>query len=82
LVTLGADGNFIFDGKESQISPLKSHLLNPDVCGAGDTVIAIASLGLVAGFTLEQIATLSNQAGFIVCQKEHVQPILIEELNI
>ncbi len=80
LVTLGAEGNFIFDGNKSQISSLKSQIQNPDVCGAGDTVIAVASLGLACGFSLEQIAELSNKAGFIVCQKENVQPIHFGEL--
>ncbi len=80
LVTLGAQGNFIFDGNKSQISNLKSQIQNPDVCGAGDTVIAVASLGLACGFTLEQIAFLANKAGYIVCQKENVQPVIISEL--
>lgn len=80
LVTLGAEGNFIFDGNKSQILNLKSRISNPDVCGAGDTVIAVASLGLACGFSLEQIAELANKAGFIVCQKENVQPITIIEL--
>jgi bifunctional ADP-heptose synthase (sugar kinase/adenylyltransferase) len=64
LVTLGAEGNFIFDGNKSQILHLNSQILNADVCGAGDTVIAVASLGLACGFSLEQIAELSNKAGF------------------
>lgn len=80
LVTLGPEGNFIFDGNTSHISPLISQVSNPDVCGAGDTVIAVAALGITCGFSLEQIAVLSNKAGAIVCQKEHVQPVLIEEL--
>lgn len=80
LVTLGAEGNFIFDGEKSQILNLKSQISNPDVCGAGDTVIAVASLSLACGFSLENIAALSNKAGFIVCQKEHVQPVTIDEL--
>jgi len=80
LVTLGAEGNFIYDGKKSQISNLTSQIQNPDVCGAGDAVIAVASLGLACDFSLEQIAELSNKAGFIVCQKENVQPVRFEEL--
>ncbi|MBP8193051.1 MAG: carbohydrate kinase, partial [Chitinophagales bacterium] len=64
----------------SSFNTQHSTLENPDVCGAGDAVIAVASLGLVCGFTLEQIAELSNKAGFIVCQKENVQPVTFEEL--
>lgn len=82
LVTLGAEGNFIFNSEISNILNLKSEIENPDVCGAGDTVIAVASLGLACSFTLEQIATLANKAGYIVCQKENVQPISLKELLI
>ena len=81
LVTLGSEGNFSFDGNKSQILNLNSQILNADVCGAGDTVIAVATLALLAGFSIEQIAELSNKAGAIVCQKEHVQPILFEDLK-
>ena len=82
LVTLGADGNFIFDGEKHLFSKLKSRISIPDVCGAGDTVIAVAALGIACNFSLEQIAELSNNAGFIVCQKENVQPVFWEELVI
>lgn len=82
LVTLGAEGNFIYDGKKSQISNLTSQIQNPDVCGAGDAVIAVASLGLVCGLSLEQIAELANRAGYIVCQKQNVQPVTFEELSL
>ncbi len=82
LVTLGDKGNFIFSNDISQISNLKSQIQHPDVCGAGDTVIAVASLGLVCGFSLEEIAELSNKAGFIVCHKENVQPITADELAL
>lgn len=80
LVTLGADGNFIFNRNKSQISNLTSQISEPDVCGAGDTVIAVATLGLLCGFSLEHIAELSNKAGAIVCQKENVQPVFFDEL--
>lgn len=80
LVTLGSEGNFIFNSEKSQVLNLKSQISNADVCGAGDTVIAVASLGLACGFSLEQIAELSNKAGSIVCQKEHVQPITLDDL--
>lgn len=80
LVTLGAEGNFSYDGNKFQILNLTSQIQNADVCGAGDTVIAVAALGLVCGLPLEQIAELANKAGFIVCKKENVQPVLFSEL--
>lgn len=81
LVTLGAEGNFIFDGNNSSFNTQHSTLENPDVCGAGDAVIAVASLAMVCGFSLEETAELANKAGFIVCQKENVQPVTFEELQ-
>lgn len=80
LVTLGEKGNFIFDGKTATTFPIQFPIQHADVCGAGDTVIAVAMLGLAAGFSLAEIAKLSNNAGYIVCQKEHIQPILFDEL--
>ena len=80
IVTLGADGNFIYNNSISQLLPLTSQLSQPDVCGAGDTVIAVATLALACGSSLEEIAQLSNKAGYLVCGKEHIQPVTLEEL--
>jgi rfaE bifunctional protein kinase chain/domain len=80
LVTLASEGNFIYSNSISQLSTTKSQIVNPDVCGAGDTVIAVATLGLVCGFSLEAIAELANKAGAIVCQKKNVQPVTLDEL--
>ena len=80
LVTLGEKGNFIFDGNHSSFNTQHSRLQNPDVCGAGDAVIAVASLALSCGFSLEQIAELANKTGFAVCQKENVQPVEVSDL--
>ena len=41
----------------------------------------MASLGLACGFSLNEIAEISNKAGFIVCQKENIQPITFDELE-
>lgn len=82
LVTLGADGNFIYDGKKTKHLNLKSQIQQPDVCGAGDAVIAVASLAMVCGFPLEETADLANKAGFMVCRKENVQPVTLEELSL
>ena len=80
LVTLGSEGNFIFNSTGPKTLHLKSQISNPDVCGAGDTVMATATLGVVCGFSLKEIAELSNRAGSAVCQKKNVQPVTFEEL--
>ena len=46
-----------------------------DVSGAGDTVISIATLCLATGMTPEFIASISNLAGGLVCEKVGVVPI-------
>lgn len=49
-----------------------------DVSGAGDTVIAVATLCLAAGCDIHQAAKLSNLAGGLVCEKVGVVPIDME----
>ncbi len=51
-----------------------------DVSGAGDSVIAVASLALATGATQDAVATLSNLAGGLVCEKVGVVPITTEML--
>lgn len=46
-----------------------------DVSGAGDTVISVATLCLVAGLISIDIALISNLAGGIVCEEVGVVPI-------
>lgn len=46
-----------------------------DVSGAGDTVISIATLALIYGFSPTLIAELSNIAGGLVCESIGVVPI-------
>ena len=46
-----------------------------DVSGAGDTVIAVATLALAANWNLADIAEIANLAGGLVCEKVGVVPI-------
>ncbi len=46
-----------------------------DVSGAGDTVISIATLGLVTGLPVEQMAEMANIAGGLVCETVGVVPV-------
>jgi len=52
-----------------------------DVSGAGDTVISTAALCLAAGLSPRVIASISNLAGGIVCEKVGVVPINKELLQ-
>lgn len=82
MVTLSELGVFIQSNTERILIP--AHIRNiADVSGAGDTVISVATLCLALGLPAEQIATLANLAGGLVCEKTGVVPIdkdlLLEE---
>ena len=51
-----------------------------DVSGAGDTVISVAALCLIAGLADAEIAAVSNLAGGQVCEKSGVVPVDQEKL--
>ncbi len=74
LVTLSEHGVFIKNESEKQYIP--AHIRNiSDVSGAGDTVIAVATLCLIAGLSIELIADIANLAGGLVCEVSGVVPI-------
>jgi D-glycero-beta-D-manno-heptose-7-phosphate kinase len=52
-----------------------------DVSGAGDTVIAVATLCLIAEMSPVEIAEISNIAGGLVCEKSGVVSIDLDELK-
>ena len=67
LITLSDKGIFYKDGNGSGIIP--AHVRNiADVSGAGDTVIAVASLVYAATGNTELTAEVANLAGGIVCE--------------
>ncbi len=61
-----------------------SHPAHPreilDVSGAGDTVIAVATVLLAQGVAPSDLAIVANLAGGLVCEKPGVVPILLEDL--
>lgn len=79
FITLSEFGVFI---KQSELKQyVAAHVRNiADVSGAGDTVIAVATLCLVAGASAKEIAEISNIAGGLVCEKSGVVSISKEEL--
>jgi|UniRef100_A0A7V6A2F8 D-beta-D-heptose 7-phosphate kinase/D-beta-D-heptose 1-phosphate adenosyltransferase len=52
-----------------------------DVSGAGDTVVAVLTLGLAAGFDLIEAAGLANLAAGVVVTKRGTAPILLSEME-
>ncbi len=81
MPTLSEAGIFISDTEKwVHISAQKRDIV--DVSGAGDTVIAVASLALASNFLPDEIAAFANIAGGLVCEKVGVVPINIEEFKI
>ncbi len=74
LITLSEKGLFYETGGKGQIIPTQTRSV-ADVCGAGDTVISIAALGLGLSLNMEEIALLSNIAGGQVCERVGVAPV-------
>jgi rfaE bifunctional protein kinase chain/domain len=70
VITLGADGMLIFDG---QAGPERVPAVRVsqvfDVTGAGDTVIAVLTLGLVAGMSTRRSAQLASAAASVVVRR-------------
>jgi D-glycero-beta-D-manno-heptose-7-phosphate kinase len=66
LITRGKDGMSLFnhDGQTVHIPTVAQRVF--DVTGAGDTVIAAVTLGMVAGLSREDAALLANLAAGIV----------------
>jgi len=68
FITLSEKGVFYQEGEKSDIIP--SHLRNiADVSGAGDTVIAVASLVYAITKDIRLMAEIANIAGGLVCEE-------------
>jgi D-glycero-beta-D-manno-heptose-7-phosphate kinase len=79
LVTLSEQGVLISrDGSYVHLPAVVRDIA--DVSGAGDTVICVAALCLIAGLEAPQTAAISNLAGGQVCEKAGVVPVDSEKL--
>ena len=78
FITLSEHGVFI---QQDQPVFIPAHLRNiADVSGAGDTVIAVATLCLISGADIHTIAAIANIAGGLVCEHPGVVSIEKEQL--
>ena len=74
FITLSEHGVYYHDGKNSALIP--THIRNiADVSGAGDTVIAVASLVYAVTRTMHLAAEMANIAGGLVCEEVGTAPI-------
>lgn len=80
MITLSERGLFLDDGQYSRLIPTQPRAI-ADVSGAGDSVIAIAALGLAMGMDPEVLGLLSNLAGGQVCEHLGVVPVNKNQLQ-
>ena len=79
LVTLSEQGILTSrDGSYHHIPAVVRDIA--DVSGAGDTVISVAALCMIAGLEAPEMAAISNLAGGQVCEKAGVVPVDSEKL--
>ncbi|MCB1278120.1 PfkB family carbohydrate kinase [Prosthecobacter sp.] len=80
LVTLGEQGMMLFERDQAPHHiPTRAREVF-DVSGAGDTAIALLTLALAAGFSLEDAAEISNHASGIVVGKLGTATLTPDEL--
>jgi D-glycero-beta-D-manno-heptose-7-phosphate kinase len=81
LVTLGEQGMLLFDGEAEPLHlPARAKEVF-DVSGAGDTAIAVFTLGLVSGAAPAEAASLANLASCIVVGKVGTATVTAAELT-
>ncbi len=79
FITLSEKGVFYQEGEDIKIIP--THIRNiADVSGAGDTVIAVASLVYAATQNIHLAAEMANIAGGLVCEEVGTAPINKQKL--
>ncbi len=74
FVTLSEHGVFLSDGERYSRFPSMIREVT-DVSGAGDTVIATASICLASGMDIVTAAKIANIAGGLVCERVGVVPV-------
>ena len=80
MLTMGSKGILYNSDTHNGNYPVKERGV-ADVSGAGDTVMAIASLVFLLGLSPNVIAELSNLGGGIVCESPGVVPISKSRLH-
>jgi rfaE bifunctional protein kinase chain/domain len=81
VITLGSDGMLVFEGlDEPGHVPAVRATEVFDVTGAGDTVIAILTLGLIAGLSTRRSAELASAAASIVVRRLGVAVVTPDEI--
>jgi len=80
LITLGEQGMILFDGDQPPYHVPSCAREVYDLSGAGDTAIALFTLGLVSGASPIEAAEISNHASSVVVAKLGTATLTPEEL--
>ena len=80
LVTMGEKGMLFINSEFSQFIKTKK-VLNADVVGAGDTVVASLSLCIAAGLNGILSSKISNEAARISVSKSGTSSVSFDELS-
>lgn len=80
FVTLSEFGVYILENDSAAYIDAHRRAIR-DVSGAGDTVIAVATMGLAVGMSAFEIAEIANIAGGLVCEKSGVVSVNLDELK-
>jgi len=80
LITLSEKGLYYATDSGDLLLPTSPRSIS-DVCGAGDSVISIATLGMAANLDMKELAILCNLAGGQVCEKVGVVAVDIDVLT-
>lgn len=80
LITLGSQGAYLNGGEGPGLRVAAHPREVADVCGAGDSVIAAASLALAAGAKDADLLALANLAGGLACEHVGVRPVTAPQL--
>lgn len=82
IVAKKGDKGMTIVGKKDFIKHIDAHdVQNPDVTGAGDTVIAALSLSYLKTGDIERAARIANAAASIVVSKKGTSFVTIDEFN-
>ncbi len=81
LITLGDEGMFLYQsGEKGEHIPVYNKQDVFDVSGAGDTVVAAISLGLLSGMSPLEAAKFANIAAGIVVRKLGTATVTVREI--
>jgi rfaE bifunctional protein kinase chain/domain len=82
IVVKNGDKGMIIVGSGNYVKKIKPHYVkNPDVTGAGDTVLSILSLVYAKTGDIEMAANVANYAASIVVSKPGTAKVTINDIN-